>query len=79
MLSWGIGLMIAGVVVMLGFFVFAAINMGRGIAKETTAEGLIGGHITAMVGIAVSGVAFLAGVITTILHFVMLYLPNPPA
>lgn len=64
-MSLALVLIIVGLLIIFGAFVFAAINMLRVVTSRTSSGlgGMFVGHIGAMVGMAFGGLLFVTGLI----------------
>lgn len=69
MLEWGLILLIGGVLAAILGFIFAAGNMFSTVATDRTAAGVIGGHLGAMVIIAMASVSSIIGLILVAIHY----------
>lgn len=65
-------LMVLGLLLALGAFVFAALNMVRGVSNFDP-KGLFTGHIGAMIVMAIGGVCFWIGAIWGIIALAMMF------
>ena len=65
-MSLALTLIIAGLLLGFGAFVFAAINMFRSVTREGSFSGFFKGHIGAMIAMAFGGLLFLIGIIIAV-------------
>ncbi len=79
MLIMGIVLFVLGIMIAIGAFIFAAVNMGVAFTSTTSARGtrglsigeIIGGHLGAMVAMAVGGFVSVIGCVLIIIELAM--------
>jgi hypothetical protein len=74
MLTWGITLIVVGIVLAVLSFVFAAVNMGLEATGKSSFGGMVTRHLGAMIVIALAGLTATIGVIITAIHFLQVYL-----
>lgn len=75
MLTWGLILLIGGIVLAFGSFIFAVVNMGFGAAKTMKGKrssfgSMFVGHLGAMIGMACGGMMSAIGIVLLLVHYV---------